>query len=502
MLATVTVALTAWGGSSSASSSASSKTISVSAPASVTVAWAAKIDALDPLIGFANQSLSVFNLIGGNLYELHGNGKLLNGLALSGKQAANQLSWTFVLRPDLKFSDGSALTASDVVATIERDKKDPANGYAGLFAPISRVTASGSRTVVFHLSRVYPSLPTILAEPEFMIMPKSGLAKGTSFFKAPVSAGEYKLVSWGGGNNSTFVVNKYFWGPKPLIKTIHYTTITDFNSRLSQLESGQIQAVVDLPPSVLTELKAYPQIHADVQQIYGFDSLNMWDKKAPLNNVNLRKAISLAINRKELVNTVWGGKTKPMVGFWPPTMSGYDPNLPVAQNLAKAKKLLAKTPCAKGCTLKLEYTDAFSGSSEVALIINSNLNQIGIKTQIVDLNSGVWFNDLLHGTYQLSVSNLYDYANVPDGMIAYGVLPSGGLNANYSGWSSPAAVKLGEGAIVSSGAKRAADLSGINQVFLQDQPFATTMTYCVVFASRVPASLLSLTSAEFVQVAT
>ena len=59
------------------------------------------------------------------------------------------------------------------------------------------MTAPDAQTAVFNLSRKYPSLPTILAEPEFMIMPKAGLAKGKSFFSAPVSAGPYKLVKLG-----------------------------------------------------------------------------------------------------------------------------------------------------------------------------------------------------------------------------------------------------------------------------------------------------------------
>ena len=128
---------------------------------------------------------------------------------------------------------------------------------------------------------------------------------------------------------------------------------------------------------------------------------------------------------------------------------------------------------------------SYAASEQSALIIQSNLNEIGIKTQLVKLENAIWFNNMYNGTYQLSVSNLYDYANVPDGMVAYGVLKDGGLNANYSGWDSAAAAKLSQTAIVSSGPARAAALAGINQVFLKDQPFATLKTYGVVFA-RVP----------------
>ena len=487
-------AIAAWGGATSGGANAAA------APKSITVAWASKMDALDPDIGFANQALAAFHLIGGNLYEIRANGKTVPGLAQSGTASANGLKWTFRLRAGLKFSDGKPLTSADVKATIDRAKADKSNGYAGLFAPITSVTAPDPQTAIFNLSRKYPSLPTILAEPEFLIMPKAGLAKGKSFFSAPISAGPYKLVKWGGGNDSTYALNTNYWGPKPLISEIRYTTIADFNSRLSQLQSGQIDAAVDLPPSVLKQLGSGGKVHAEVVSVYGFASLNMWLAKAPLNNANVRKAISLAIDRGRIVKDVWDGQITAMSSFWPPSMDGFDKSASVARDVAGAKKLLAGTPCASGCTLKMQYTDSYAASEQSALIIQSNLNEIGIKTQLVKLENAIWFNNMYNGKYQLSVSNLYDYANVPDGMIAYGVLKDGGLNANYSGWNSAAAAKQSQTAIVSSGAARAAALDGINKAFVKDQPYATLTTYGVVFASRLDKSLVSLTPAEFIEV--
>ena len=93
------------------------------------------MDALDPDIGFANQALSAFHLIGGNLYEIRANGKTVPGLAQSGAASANGLKWTFHLRAGLRFSDGTPLTSADVKATFDRAKADKSNGYAGLLLP-------------------------------------------------------------------------------------------------------------------------------------------------------------------------------------------------------------------------------------------------------------------------------------------------------------------------------------------------------------------------------
>jgi len=496
ILAALTILSGCGGGSGTSSGTGSSST---PAPASATIAWAAQIDGLDPLTGFANQALAAMHLYGGYLYDINSDGKTVPGLAASSTTSSDGLTWTFKLRPGLKFSDGSALTSADVKATIDRAKADKANGYAGLFAPIKSVQAPDPQTAIFQLTRPYTSLPTVLGEPEFMILPTSGLSQGKSFFNKPVSAGAYMLESWN-GNDSSYVVNPNYWGPKPLIKTIDFTTITDFNSRLSQLQSGQVQAVVDLPPSVLPQLQGSSAISARVVQIYGFGVLNMFIKKPPLDNLNLRKAISLAIDRAKIAKDVWNGQNTAYAGFWPPTMDGYDQSISTAQDLTEAKKLVADSPCAGGCTLKMQYTDSYPSSGQTALIIQSNLNQIGIKTQLVSLDNAVWFNNMYNGTYQLSVSNLYDYANVPDGMVAYAIDPAGGLNANYSGWDSKAAIAAGNDAIVSSGSARSDALAKVNQEFLKDQPYATINTYAVVFASRLPKDLVTLTASEFVDV--
>ena len=228
----------------------------------------------------------------------------------------------------------------------------------------------------------------------------------------------------------------------------------------------------------------------------------MFITKPPLDNLNLRKAISLAIDRDKIVKDVWNGENTAYAGFWPPTMDGYDSSISTAQDIAKAKQLVADSPCASGCTLKMQYTDSYPSSEQIALIIRSELNEIGIKTQLVKLENAIWFNNMYNGTYQLSVSNLYDYANVPDGMVSYAIDPDGGLNANYSGWDSKAAIEAGNAAMVSSGSDRDAALADVNQEFLKDQPYATLSTYAVVFATRLPDDLITLTASEFIDVKT
>jgi ABC-type transport system substrate-binding protein len=478
-----------------------SVTAPAEAPSTITVGFGAKILTLDPDLALGTHDLAALHLIGGYLYELRAGGKVVPSLAEDASTSSDGLTWTFKLRSGLKFSDGTDLTSADVKATIERSLSDKSNGYIGLVNPIKSVDAPDPQTAVFHLNRPYPSLPTVLAEPALMIMPKAGLAQGKSFFDAPISAGPYKLQSWGGGNDSTYVVNDLYWGPKPLVKTLHFTTIEDFNTRLAQVKSGQLNMAVDLPPSLIPQLQSTSGLQWSLVPIYGFATLNMWDGNAPLNNVNVRKAISLAVDRNQLNQVIWGGKAQIMSDFWPPSMTGFDPNISTARDVNKAKQLLAGTPCANGCTLTLEYSPSvLSCSDQGALIVAQNLKDIGINIKLAKLEYTIWSDHQVNGKYELALAFLYDYVDIPDGMLAYGFTKAGGLNANFSGWTSKAADAAALKAIESSGDARTAALADVNRIFAAEQPYATLANANYLVAQNLPTNLLSLEPSGFVEI--
>lgn len=89
-------------------------------------------------------------------------------------------------------------------------------------------------------------------------------------------------------------------------------------------------------------------IHVKVDNSYGWQTLDMWNGSPPLNDPRVRRAISLALNRDQLVRTVLFNKVPPLAGFFPSTLPGYDPSIPTTPNVAQAKRLLAGTACAHG----------------------------------------------------------------------------------------------------------------------------------------------------------
>lgn len=495
-IALATVALAACGGGRSAIPAASK---SHEVP-QLNVGWPAQMSTLDPDLAEDFEDDSALHLIGGNLLDKLPNGSIVPGLAISKAVSPDQLAWTFKLRPGLRFSNRERVTSNDVKATIERSMHNKANAWAGYFADIRAVDAPSPDTVVIRLSRPYPDLSTVLTEPEFAIFPASGLAKGESFFKAPVSAGPYKLTSWGGGLTATFARNPLYYGPKHLAATVVFKTIPDFNARISELQSGQIDFAGNLPPSLLPQLSSMNGITVSTPSLHGFISVLMNDSNPSLADLRVRKAISMAIDRQQINKVVWSGKLTPLAGFWPSTMTGYDPSISVSQDVAGAKQLLRGTRCQTGCSLKLIYETADAFMAPTALIISQDLQSIGINVRLDSMDISTWYQQISSGKMELSIANVYGYNNVPLEMALQGLLKSGGLNSLFSGYSSSQMNALVASADESQGAQRNAALAEINRLFVKNLPYPTLSTYAVVNASRLPSSVVSLTGTSYLQI--
>jgi peptide/nickel transport system substrate-binding protein len=503
--AALTVAALATACSSGSSSSTSGQPSGNSAiPKVLTVAFGGAPESLDPNLAEITTDCDVLHLIGGNIFTLT-NGEPTAGLAQSYTTSSDGLTVTIKLRPHLEFSNGQPLTSADVVATIERSKNDKANLYGGFLTPITAMSTPSSSEVILHLSRPYPSLPTILSETENMILPASDLnpAAGTAkagFFSSPISDGPYELKSWGGTGTVVMVANPHYWGPAPVIPKVVFETVPDYNARIDELRSGAVNMVNQIPPALISAMKGTPGINVEVSHYFGWIQLDMNDHASPLSNPNVRQAISLAVNRKQIVTDTLQGIVQPLAGFWPQSMTGYDPDISTTPNLTEAKKLLAGTPCAKSCQIQMYFeTDDMPYSPQMAVIIQTNLAAIGINLQLVEVENSAMGQYMSTGKYQMALSNTNDFANIPDGLMLYGLQPAGG--ANNSGYNSPQMNNLIAETDAASGAKRTALLKDVDLLFVKDLPWVPLSGGLDVWLTRVPVKAAWLDQAAIVQVA-
>ena len=172
---------------------------------------------------------------------------------------------------------------------------------------------------------------------------------------------------------------------------------------------------------------------------YGFFSFVPQDHDKVMKDVRIRQALNYAVDRKQINKIVWSGNpaVKPLAGFWPTTMPGYQPSIPTAQNIPKAKQWLKGTACANGCTLSLMYNNLHPYNAALAVVLRENFKKIGVNLKLDQVESAVSSKRNSTGAFQMRIGPLYDYLSVPDGMLSYGLKSNGGVFANFSRYNSP-----------------------------------------------------------------
>lgn len=465
------------GSSSSSSSSAGSSGGAGPAPSTFVIAIDAHYATLDPDQSIEEPPLQVLNLLGGNLTRFNPDGTHISpDLASGWNISSDKLTYTFTLRPGLKFSNGTPIHASDFVASYTREQTDKSNQNIGLTANWQSWSAPNDRTVVLTLKSPAGSTLSYLADPELgVVFPAADITQ-KSFWTEPISAGRYKLASFDPSNgDASLTVNSNYWGPRPGVKTMKFVYVGNPTTRIVQLKSGQINFAEDLSPDTLSSLSG--STTGTLTQGYGGYYLVMNNRTGALANANVRKAITLVIDRNQLNNVLFAGKAHVLRGYTPTTMTGNQQLLPATPQISQAKSLLAGTPCANGCTIPIMVRNGTPLYQNEATVIQQNLKKIGISMPLQLTDDSIADQKAYKGDFQLYTGGLWDYANRPDGMLTWGLNYNGGLFSLYSGYKSSKVDSLTKTAIATTGLARVNALHQINAIFNTNTPYAPLLDW-------------------------
>ncbi|ADV64860.1 extracellular solute-binding protein family 5 [Desulfurococcus mucosus DSM 2162] len=320
---------------------------------------------------------------------------IVPGLAESWSTSQDQMTWTFKLRSGLKFSDGTPLTARDVVRSIERVMRingDPAWLVTDF---VENVTAPDDVTVVFKLRKPTPYFLSLLTTPPyFPVNPKYAQDKVDSDQTAG-GAGPYRIASFQRDVEIRLEPNPYYYGEKPKAPIIIKKYGSSSALRLA-LESGEIDvAWRTLNPSDIIALKSRSDVK--VIEVPGtfirYICLNT--RLDPTSNKLVRQALAAAINRSEIIEVALKGAGQPLYSMIPVGMWSYvsvfkekygDGNLELARSLLRQ----AGFSESKKLTIELWYTPTHYGDTEkdVAAILKEQLEKTGLIT--VTVKSAEW----------------------------------------------------------------------------------------------------------------
>lgn len=373
---------------------------------------------LEPPLLQSLGALAVSHMAGEQLVFADKNSRLVPRIATSWKSSNKAKTWTFQIRKNVKFHDGTPLTAADVVATFKRLLTKDSQAQSSYKGVISRVRQTGSHTVVFDLAASNGFFPYATSQQTYqaIILPRSykipaDLTKPGDWTSKMNGTGPWRLKENRGAAGYSFEANPTYWGGRPAIDAVEWQILED-QARAGALQGGQIDLAVQLTYQGAQQVgeKAIA-LRTPTHRL-----VHMNTKKAPFNDVRVRQAFALALNRPQIAQGLWGkfaeaGNDSPL---WP----GYaftDKSVPQRrQDLAKARALL-KAAGAENLKVELSCYRAFE-MPDYAQRITQALKQIGVNATVKVYTSAQYFDGVSFG----AAGKLAPWLGVDFGIVDYG----------------------------------------------------------------------------------
>jgi peptide/nickel transport system substrate-binding protein len=359
---------------------------------------------LDPTTGGAAaaiRSVTHLNIFDG-LTRIDKDGAVQPNLATSWDISEDGLTYTFHLKPGVKFSDGTPLTADAVKWTLDRDRAaDSVSAQKQLFAAIASVDVVDPETVKVTLSQPQGDFVYNMAWGDAVIVsPDTAATNATN----PIGTGPYMLGEWAQGDHITLVRNPNYSGTPPALDTVTFKFITDGTAATSALLAGDLDVFSAFPaPELLEQFKSNPDFSVIVGSTQGETIVALNNAHPPLDNVKVREAIAHAIDRQSIIDGAQFGYGTPIGSFFPPgdpayvdltALSNFDPE--------KSKALLAEA----GVTdLSLTFKVPPAAYARAAApIIQQQLAAVGIKVEVVNVEWADWIANVFQGAYDYDLT--------------------------------------------------------------------------------------------------
>jgi len=345
------------------------------------------LDTLDPAVTRSTPSHIVLRHVFNRLVAWDGPKlqKIVPELADSWTLSADGKTWTFRLHHGVKFHDGTPFNAAAVKANLDR-LRDPALGSPNRshYGPIESVSTPSDDTVVVATSQPMPTLLEVLAEPWSSINSPAAIEKyGKAYGRHPVGTGPYGFKSWVQNEKVVIERNPDYYGKPGKPQSIEFRPVPEGSARVIELETGNADVVTHLPPESADEIrksgKAELQVVPSSYQV--FFELNT--AKAPFDDVRMRKAVNLAIDRKAIVEKILNGYGKVPQSLIPPGVQASQSFAPYAFDPKQARKLIHEVyPRGFDGTLVLWTSSGrYEKDRAVAEAVQGYLNDVGLKTE-------------------------------------------------------------------------------------------------------------------------
>lgn len=420
------------------------------------ITWATyrEVQTLDPIQGFDYPENTIDPLLCDSLLRQTPDQTTTNGLATLTTPSTTE--YDFEINANAKFWDGTPVTSADAVFSLKRAADPKGVGFfAQVFSRVSSITATGPKTFKIMLKQpdnwLLGELSGLAGE---VVQQKYAEAKGANFGTVSggtMCSGPFKLASWQTGQGVKVVPNPDYWDsslPKPKITSLTLIGVPDDATLTAGLQSGSISGSYALALSTLTQLESNPNVKVYQGPPFATVAMVISATKGPLANPVVRQAISYALDRNGVINTVLrGAGSVPHAlaasGTWgygrDVFATAYNALPAMNQDMAKAKAL-AQQAGVSGQTITIGTSSGVPVVNTEALAFQTAAEAIGLKVVLQNVSPSNYINYFTdpkaYGSVDaFATTNYGDYA---DPAALYATLAMPGGSQNFNAWSNPA----------------------------------------------------------------
>lgn len=380
------------------------------------------------------------------LTRFNGKGEIEPGIASAWTVSPDGLIWSFKLRPNARFSDGTPITAP-IFAQVFQRLRAPATATPTreLFDGIANVVATQSDLIKVQLRRPDPSLPDLMAQPAMAALPIHRIAARADLWTSErplVTSGAYRLRDWQLNDHMLLEPNPSWHGGKPQVPYIRWLPVADKLTALRRFQTGQADTTADFPPSRFDDLvkSLGKSVHTSPMIATYYLTLNT--RQPPFDDVRVRRALSMTVDRDWIAHRLIRAGVKPAWGILPlglglPLLKPDWENWPMARRQATARDLLAQA--GYGPAHPLRATLRFNSDRDhrrIATAVAAMWAPLGVEISLFNSEASLHFAAMRRGDFQIARAGWVADMPTPENMLM--VHHSSATALNYAGYHSPA----------------------------------------------------------------
>ena len=451
----------------------------------LTIAQQSDAFSMDPTQHTQKPTGSILFQIYDPLVIMQPDGTIAPGLATSWEQT-NQLHWIFNLRDGVKFTNGEPMNADAVVYSINR-AIDPETNSPYLSRVNNIVAAEKVDDLTVQITTKEPD-PILLSRlhqmsfPMLIVPPEYTEANGGIIpDDAPVGTGPYKFVEWVKDDHVTLEANPDYWGGKPAFNKVIFKPIPETSARISALKNNEVDIAANIPPELVESIESNPgtttvEVASDYLYFIGINT----ETVDAFKDVRVRQALNYAVDKDAILENIMLGHGVPIAVTMTQNGFGYPDGLePYPYDPEKAKALLADAgyPDGFGPVVFMSRNGRYVKDAEIVQAVAQYLNEVGVKTEIQFVESGVWGD--LGNSHARGDINFPGWSGMDPDLVWYPILHCGEFQSYYC---NPDLDKLlEEGRNTIDQAKREEVYQQAGEIIFEDAPHIPLMQPTLIF---------------------